>query len=129
MAGNSRGGALSIAYAGKHPNDVAGVINFVGGWIDTKDCRPTASAVNKNVLRRGKTFRRPTLWVYGNNDSLYGIAHSRENFRAFEQEGGQGKFRPFNVPRRDGHDVMLFPSLWKAEVDRYLGEIRTPNRR
>jgi pimeloyl-ACP methyl ester carboxylesterase len=33
MGGNSRGGVLSIAYAGKHPEQVLGVINFVGGWI------------------------------------------------------------------------------------------------
>lgn len=31
IAGSSRGGALSIAYAGLHPNDTRGVINFVGG--------------------------------------------------------------------------------------------------
>jgi dienelactone hydrolase len=33
MAGTSRGGILSIAYAGMHPQEVAGVINFVGGTI------------------------------------------------------------------------------------------------
>ena len=33
LGGNSRGGVLSIAYAGQHPQHVAGVINFVGGWL------------------------------------------------------------------------------------------------
>jgi dienelactone hydrolase len=34
MGGNSRGGILSVAYAGKHPEQILGVINFVGGWIE-----------------------------------------------------------------------------------------------
>jgi hypothetical protein len=33
MAGISRGGILSITYAGMHPREVSGVINFVGGWM------------------------------------------------------------------------------------------------
>jgi pimeloyl-ACP methyl ester carboxylesterase len=32
LGGTSRGGVLSIASAGLHPEQVAGVINFVGGW-------------------------------------------------------------------------------------------------
>ena len=125
MVGHSRGGALSIAYAGKYPNDVAGVINFVGGWIDTKDCKETASDVNKSLLRRGGAFRRSTLWLYGNNDNNYSIEHSRENLRAFEKDGGQGTFLGFDVSGRDDHDVLLFPLLWNDHVKRYLGEIRS----
>jgi len=32
MGGQSRGGILSVAYAGRRPEQVKGVINFVGGW-------------------------------------------------------------------------------------------------
>jgi pimeloyl-ACP methyl ester carboxylesterase len=32
IGGHSRGGVLSIAYAGMHPEQTLGVINFVGGW-------------------------------------------------------------------------------------------------
>jgi len=32
IGGQSRGGILSVAYAGAHPQQVRGVINFVGGW-------------------------------------------------------------------------------------------------
>jgi acetamidase/formamidase len=31
IGGVSRGGVLSIAYAGMHPEEVSGVLNFVGG--------------------------------------------------------------------------------------------------
>src|ERR1043165_4982031 len=33
MMGVSRGGVLSMVYAGEYPEQVAGVINFVGGWM------------------------------------------------------------------------------------------------
>ena len=33
LLGQSRGGALSVAYAGLHPAKVGGVLNFVGGWV------------------------------------------------------------------------------------------------
>jgi pimeloyl-ACP methyl ester carboxylesterase len=33
IGGVSRGGILSVAYAGQHPEQVKGVINFVGGWL------------------------------------------------------------------------------------------------
>jgi dipeptidyl aminopeptidase/acylaminoacyl peptidase len=32
IGGQSRGGILSIAYAGQRPEQVKGVVNFVGGW-------------------------------------------------------------------------------------------------
>jgi dipeptidyl aminopeptidase/acylaminoacyl peptidase len=32
VAGWSRGGGLPAVYAARHPDKVAGVINFSGGW-------------------------------------------------------------------------------------------------
>jgi dienelactone hydrolase len=125
MAGHSRGGALSVAYAGKHPNDVGGVINFVGGWLDD-DCGVDASVVNRILLSRGRTFPRPMLWLYGIRDSTYSHLHTAENFKAFRDAGGRGAAFEFDVPERDDHEVMFFPLLWQAHVDRYLGEVRMP---
>ena len=124
MAGFSRGGALSVAYAGMHPNDVAGVINFVGGWLG-EVCGLAASKVNTRLLRRGGAFQRSMLWLYGIHDRFYSLGHSGENFVAFRAAGGKGTFLPFDVPVGNGHLVMFEPSLWMADVDRYLDEIRT----
>jgi dienelactone hydrolase len=49
VGGNSRGGILSVAWAGKHPDEPRGVINFVGGWLGS-GC-PTASAVNQQLFK------------------------------------------------------------------------------
>jgi dienelactone hydrolase len=121
MAGVSRGGILSIVYAGVHPCEVAGVINFVGGWMD-EGCR-NASEINGTLFKRGGAFPHPTLWLYGNQDPCYSLNHSRANFAAFQAAGGKGSFFDFEVPGGNGHRVMFSPPLWTGHVDRYLNSI------
>ena len=122
LLGQSRGGILSVAYAGLHPEKVRGVINFVGGWVGDR-CR-NAIAVNRTLMNRGTRFPRPMLWLYGENDPFYALDHSRGNFEAFRAAGGRGRFIGAAVPGGNGHRVILFPRLWGAEVDRYLGETK-----
>lgn len=121
IGGVSRGGVLSIAYAGQHPEQVAGVINFVGGWLGER--QPTASTVNHQLFERGASYRRPTVWLYGQHDAFYSIPHSRENFAAFERAGGHGKFLEFDMPVGQGHFVMGRPELWSGPLDSYLNSL------
>ena len=121
MAGFSRGGILSIVYAGMHPREVAGVINFAGGWM--AEGIPNASEVNGTLFKRGGTFPHPTLWLYGNQDPFYSRDHSRANFAAFQAAGGKGSLFNFEVPGGNGHRVMSSPPLWTDHVDRYLDSI------
>jgi dienelactone hydrolase len=121
MAGFSRGGILSIAYAGMHPREVAGVINFAGGWMAEEI--PAASEVNGTLFKCGGTFPHPTLWLYGNQDPHYSLDHCRANFAAFQAAGGKGSFFDFEVPGGNGHRVIHSPPLWTGHVDRYLNSI------
>jgi dienelactone hydrolase len=127
VGGVSRGGVLSIAYAGLHPDQVAGVINFVGGWLG--EGHPTASTVNHQLFIRGASYPRPTIWLYGQHDSFYSIAHSRDNFAAFEKAGGRGKFLEFDMPVGQGHFVMGRPNLWSGPLDSYLGSLAAAEHR
>ena len=101
IGGVSRGGALGIAYAGMHPAQIKGVINFVGGWLG-KPC-PTMASVNQSVLNRGAPYPGESAWFYGEDDSYYSLAHSRENFMAYTAAGGNGLFHAFAVPAANGH--------------------------
>jgi len=119
IGGVSRGGILSIAYAGQHPQQVAGVVNFVGGWVG-EGCS-NASEINGALFRRGAPFQRPTLWLYGENDSTYSLGHSRSNFAAFQDAGGKGTFSEFEVPNKgNGHFISDYPQLWSDAVASYL---------
>jgi dienelactone hydrolase len=54
IGGQSRGGILSVAYAGQHPEQIKGVINFVGGWLG-RECQ-TADTVNRRLFQRGASY-------------------------------------------------------------------------
>ena len=60
-AADPRGGILAVAYAGMHPDEIFGVINFVGGWMGT-GC-DTASRLDGTLFERGARFDRATLWL------------------------------------------------------------------
>jgi dienelactone hydrolase len=95
IGGQSRGGILSVAYAGMHPDQIdqiLGVINFVGGWMGTG---ANASRLNGTLFVRDARFDRPTLWPYGDQDPFYDLQHSRTKFTLFQSAGGQGTFLEF----------------------------------
>ena len=122
ISGISRGGVLSIAYAGDHPGAVLGVINFVGGWLGT-GC-DAAAAVNEALFRRGAAFTGPTLWLYGaNNDPYYSIEDSRANFESFTHVGGTGEFFAFDMPGKNGHTLDRYTELWSAAVNEFMAKL------
>lgn len=122
LAGQSRGGALSIAYAGMHNDQVKGVINFVGGWAG--ELCENAKDINHNIFKRGGDFKRDTLWLYGQQDVFYSIEHSRGNFDVFKTAGGKGEFFDYKIRgENNGHWLMFIPPQWEAQVNRYLSNI------
>jgi dienelactone hydrolase len=121
IGGQSRGGVLSVVYAGLHLEQTLGVINFVGGWLD-EGC-PVAELVNQTLFARGAGYGRPTIWLYGEGDHFYSIAHSKKNFATFEKAGGQGRFFEFDIPSDVGHNVIHYPGLWAGPVGDYLNSI------
>ncbi|MBP2446949.1 alpha/beta hydrolase family protein [Rhizobium leguminosarum] len=115
IGGASRGGILSIAYAGMRPNLFQGAINFNGGWLG-KGCRNHEN-VNPSLFERGATSGIPTLWLHGIHDQYYRIKHCRGNFERFLSAGGQGEF----IAAPMGHALMFKPALWKSHLDQYMG--------
>ena len=115
---------MAIAYAGMHPEQVLGVLNFVGGWMG-EGCS-TAAEINGALFQRGGKFDRPTLWLYRQHDSYYSIEHSRSNFQVFKKAGGDGEFFEYAVPGGFGHGLLWYPNLWSGDVEKYLTAIGAP---
>jgi dienelactone hydrolase len=125
VGGQSRGGILAVAWAGKHPDEPRGAINFVGGWLGA-GC-PTGSAVNQQLFKLGAAFPRPTLWLYGDNDPFYPLSHSQANFEAFHEAGGKGAFHEIGRSTgMDGHQIRSIDEAWSAVVAAYLRELDLP---
>ncbi|MDG2167278.1 MAG: alpha/beta hydrolase [Opitutales bacterium] len=122
IGSQSRGGILSVVYAGTRPDAFDGVINFVGGWMSDSCSNP--QLINTVSFRRGAQFPHKTLWLYGLNDPFYSLSHSRSNFDAFIQAGGKGEFKtitPFSG--FNGHGIIFTPDLWRNSLAAYLDEL------
>jgi dienelactone hydrolase len=122
LVGESRGGFLSVAYAaqGARRAQVAGVVNFVGGWVaQAEDNCPVD--FNQVAFRRfGQTTPVPELWLYGDHDRFYATSSIRSYSKAFAKRGGKVTFDLIDGVPGNGHWLPGFPALWTASINRYL---------
>jgi hypothetical protein len=94
----------------------------VGGWLG-EGCTD-AVVVNRTAFARGASFDRPTLWLYGENDSFYSLPHSRGSFDAFVAAGGEGTFFTYTrAPTLNGHFIINDPALWAADLDAFVTQV------
>ena len=121
LAGVSRGGVVAILQAGQNPDDVAGVINFVGGWVSEGCCD---GAINPVLFRRIGSFQGPILSIYGKDDDHYSIEHIKSNLAEMDKLGAQSEVLIVEVPGyRKGHWVSTHPNLWQEVLRDYLASI------
>jgi dienelactone hydrolase len=121
LAGMSRGGVVAVMQAGHAPQEFAGVINFVGGWVNEKYGDPS---INPTLFRRIGSFDGPVLSIYGKQDSHYSIEHSSANLAEMEALGVDNQLHVVRVPGYgNGHWALYLPNLWEEVVAEFLGKI------
>lgn len=120
LAGMSRGGVVAIMQAGHRPNEVSGVINFVGGWVGEGCCD---APINPTLFRRIGSFGGPVISIYGEGDSYYSIEHSRSNLAEMDKLGTNSQLHIVEVPGHKGHRAMTKPNLWEEVIREYLNSI------
>lgn len=121
--GQSRGGFLATVHAGRRPDDVSGVINFVGGWMGG----PVAGLNTPWFARAGQGAGQkvPQLWIYGAPDAYYDEAHTRQNFQAFTANGGRAELIYHTAQQSfDGHSIRFHSDLWRDRADRFVRMLR-----
>ena len=129
LAGNSRGGFLSLVMAGRRSDLATGVLNFVGGWIGISDVYGVSENAAKmqfqveQLAAAGAKARVPTLWI---RPRRFFIAEtvSRQFFKAFTNAGGRGDYVFINehaLP--NGHTVATQLPLWGTRADQFLAEL------
>lgn len=130
LAGESRGGFLSLIMAGRRPEVFTGVVNFVGGWLAIADVFPASENATRmqfqgdQLAAAGKRARIPTVWIYAARDAFYSETVTRQFFKAFMEAGGRGDYIFVSEhPLRNGHGIASQLPLWGTRVDRFLAEL------
>jgi pimeloyl-ACP methyl ester carboxylesterase len=130
LAGVSRGGFLSLVMAGRRPELVTGVLNFVGGWLSISDVYSDAENAKRmrfqsdRLISAGKVVRMPTVWIYAVRDPFYSETVTRQFFRWFSEAGGRGDYvlvTGHSLP--SGHQVANQLNLWSARAEELLDEV------
>jgi pimeloyl-ACP methyl ester carboxylesterase len=118
VAGQSRGGLLAVVYAGRYPSNVAGVINFSGGWWG--EHMPTADFNRTQFAAAGRNAKVPMLWLYADHDTYYSLAYDERSFAEFRAQGGRGELVEVRDVPGNGHYLSLWPDRWEDAAASYL---------
>jgi len=132
LAGASVGGFGSVTSAALHPEGVIGVINFVGGAGGSSDHdkvgKPCSSAdVGAKYAAAGSKTRVPTLWIYAENDKLWGPKIPITWHRAYASAGGVSEFHMLPPVGDDGHTLLAHGNRqWRPLTDAFLARLGIP---
>jgi dienelactone hydrolase len=134
VIGQSAGGWGTLALASRSPDGIAAFINFAGGRGATLKtdgsyghCSPDALVKAAGVF--GRSTRRPTLWIYTENDLLVPKVLSDRLQAAYNAAGGQARYELLAAYGSNGHDFFFgkgSSSRWGPIVERWLAETDRP---
>lgn len=122
VVGQSRGGMLAVAYAGRHPDKIAGVINFSGGWWG--EHMPTADFNVMQFSQAGRATKAPMLWLYADHDTYYSLAYIEHAFEEFRDSGGNGALVEVHDLVGNGHFLSEWPEKWQDTTVAFLKKIQ-----
>ena len=131
IAGQSYGGLATIAAGTRELPGVRGLINFAGGLRDDSDRCAWRSALVSAFAEYGGKTRLPTLWMYGENDSLFGPELAQRMHAAFEGAGGRGKLVEFAAFKRDSHGMLASrdgEKVWLNDTMAFLDQVGMPTK-
>jgi poly(3-hydroxybutyrate) depolymerase len=131
LVGTSAGGFGSLALAADPPAGLAAVVNFAGGRGAMRDGKKWSGKIcNEQQLLEafrafGRSARVPTLWVYSDNDQLWGPVKAEVWRAGFTQGGGRAELIKAPAFSDNGHNLLTSSgaiATWMPFVDRFLDE-------
>jgi len=110
LAGASRGGFLSVAYAarGEYRKNIIGAIDF--NYV--------------SFAKFGAKTRIPMLWLYGSHDAFYDAESIESYHKVFAAKGGDVSFQLIDGVPQNGHWLPGYPDLWSKSVDPFIASLR-----
>lgn len=129
VIGQSFGGWNTLALGADNPPNVVGLINFVGG-LRTSACDNTDGPLISGAADFGRRTTVPSIWFYGDNDSLFAPLLWRSMYQRYIAAGAKAELVAFGRFNTDSHQLASFPEslpIWTPHVDEFLGRIGMPN--
>jgi dienelactone hydrolase len=129
VSGQSFGGWTTMALGTLDVPGVRGLIGFSPA-LRSSDCRAQDQAMIDGAGAFGANARLPSLWFYGDNDSVMPETTWRSVFDTYVRAGGHGTLASVGRFLQDSHQLLSFPegiAVWVPWVDAFLGQIGLPS--
>lgn len=127
LVGQSAGGWGVLGAATQEALPVKAVINFAGGrggmrdGIANNNCSPDLLVEAAGEL--GARAKRPSLWLYTENDKFFAPELSQRMADAYRARGGPAQYLLLPAIGKDGHSLFSLkdgPALWAQPVKKFL---------
>jgi dienelactone hydrolase len=131
IAGQSYGGLATIALGTKDLPGVRGLLNFAGGLKDSGERCGWRTALVAAFAEYGANSKIPSLWMYGENDSLFGPDLAARMHAAYEEAGGHARLVEFPAFKRDAHGMLASrdgEKVWLADTEKFLQQVGMPTK-
>jgi dienelactone hydrolase len=128
VSGQSFGGWNTIGLGGDPPRGVRGLIAF-NAAIRTSDCATQDGSMAVSAGWLGGEAKLPSLWFYGDNDTVMPPATWRAVFNRYQAAGGKADLVAIGVYGKDSHQFLSSSGsmpLWTPKVDAFLTRIGLP---
>ncbi len=128
VAGTSHGGLATIAYGMRAAPGVRGLINFSGG-LRQDACSGWEDNLTQAFEAYGEKVRVPSIWLYGDNDSIWSSALTQRMYTAYVGHGASAKMIDFGSYKNDAHRLVVDRDgvpIWWPSVDAFLTRIGMP---
>jgi dienelactone hydrolase len=130
VAGQSFGGWNALFVGALHPPGVRALINFAGTVLLSTCAKPDTALV-ASAAALGSHATAPSIWFYGDNDSLISTVTWHAMHARYTAAGGRAELVPVGTFMNDSHLLIAHAeglSLWVPKVDEFLARAGLPAR-
>jgi dienelactone hydrolase len=132
VAGTSHGGLATIAYGTNPAPGVRALINFSGG-LRQDACTDWQGNLTNAFGTYGEKTHVPSLWLYGDNDSIWPSSLVSRMYAAYTQHaqamGASAKMVDFGSYKNDAHRLVGDRDgvrVWWPSVEAFLARVGMP---
>jgi dienelactone hydrolase len=129
VAGQSFGAWNTLGLGVSPPPGVKGLISF-NAAVRTTDCHDQDNSMARAAGQLGARTTLPSLWFYGDNDSLMPVATWRDVYAHYTNAGGRAELVAFGPYGKDSHQILSTPDslpFWGPKLDLFLARIGLPS--